>query len=64
MKTSKIEKGIRDMEIKLTEFTSSLGESTEQLVKAIESVIEDFNSKIEEQFGENFKKSTQDLKNF
>ena len=28
----KIEKGIRDMEIKLTEFTSSLGESTvEQL---------------------------------
>ena len=53
----KIEKGIRDMEIKLTEFTSSLGESTvEQLVKAIESVIKDFNSKIEEQFGENFKK--------
>ena len=53
----KIEQGIRDMEIKLTEFTSSLGESTvEQLVKAIESVIKDFNSKIEEQFGENFKK--------
>mgnify|MGYP001162941362 CR=1 FL=1 len=39
----KIEKGIRDMEIKLTEFTSSLGESTvEQLIKAIESVIKDF----------------------
>ena len=53
----KIEKGIRDMEIKLTEFTSSLGESTvEQLIKAIESVIKDFNTKIEEQFGENFKK--------
>jgi len=53
----KIEKGIRDMEIKLAEFTSSLGESTvEQLIKAIESVIRDFNTKIEEQFGENFKK--------
>ena len=53
----KIEKGIRDMEIKLTEFTSSLGESTvEQLIKAIESVIRDFNTKIEEQFGENFKR--------
>ena len=45
------------MEIKLTEFTSSLGESTvEQLIKAIESVIRDFNTKIEEQFGENFKR--------
>ena len=53
----KIEKGIRDMEIKLTEFTSSLGESTvEQLIRAIESVIRDFNTKIEEQFGENFKR--------
>ena len=53
----KIEKGIRDMEIRLTEFTSSLGESTvEQLIKAIESVIRDFNTKIEEQFGENFKR--------
>ena len=45
------------MEIKLTEFTSSLGESTvEQLIRAIESVIRDFNTKIEEQFGENFKR--------
>ena len=53
----KIEKGVRDMEIKLTEFTSSLGESTvEQLIRAIESVIRDFNTKIEEQFGENFKR--------
>ncbi len=41
----------------MTEFTSSLGESTvEQLIKAIESVIRDFNTKIEEQFGENFKR--------
>ena len=44
------------MEIKLTEFTSSLESTVEQLIKAIESVIRDFNTKIEEQFGENFKR--------
>ena len=49
--------GIDILGKKMDDFTSSLGESTvEQLVKAIESVIKDFNTKIEEQFGENFKK--------
>ena len=46
----------------MDDFTSSLGESTvEQLIKAIETVIKDFNNKIEEQFGENFKQFNKGL---
>ena len=54
--------GIDQLSNKMDDFTSSLGESTvEQLIKAIESVIKDFNNKIEEQFGENFKQFNKGL---
>ena len=54
--------GIDQLGNKMDEFTSSLGESTvEQLIKAIETVIKDFNNKIEEQFGENFKQFNKGL---
>ena len=54
---SEINVGIKALEIKFEEFANKIGESTvEQLIKAIEQVIRDFNTKIEEQFGENFKK--------
>ena len=53
---SEINVGIK-AQIKFEEFANKIGESTvEQLIKAIEQVIRDFNTKIEEQFGENFKK--------
>ena len=54
---AEINVGIKALEIKFEEFANKIGESTvEQLIKAIEQVIRDFNTKIEEQFGENFKK--------
>lgn len=54
--------GIDQLSNKMDDFTSSLGESTvEQLIKAIETVIKDFNNKIEEQFGENFKQFNKGL---
>ena len=57
-----INKGIKNLEIKFEDFANKIGESTvEQLIKAIEEVIRDFNTKVEEQFGENFKKFNQGL---
>ena len=57
-----INKGIKNLEVKFEDFANKIGESTvEQLIKAIEEVIRDFNSKVEEQFGENFKKFNEGL---
>lgn len=48
---------LRNLEDKFDEFAAQIGDATvEQLILALERVIGDFNAKINEQFGENFKK--------
>ena len=52
----KINDGIKVLEKKFEEFASQIGDATvEHLIKALEDVVRDFNKKIEEQFGDNFK---------
>ena len=51
-----INEGIKILEKKFEEFASQIGDATvEHLIKALEDVVRDFNKKIEEQFGDNFK---------
>ena len=51
-----INEGIKILEKKFEEFASQIGGATvEHLIKALEDVVRDFNKKIEEQFGDNFK---------
>ena len=59
----KINDGIKVLEKKFEEFASQIGDATvEHLIKALEDVVRDFNKKIEEQFGDNFKIFNEGLK--
>ena len=55
--TRQSNKHLANLEDKFDEFAAQIGDATvEQLVQALERVIRDFNTQINEQFGENFKK--------
>lgn len=55
-------KDIKKLQVELKNMATSFGDATiEHLVSAIEDVMNDFNKKVETQFGENFKKFNEGL---